>query len=102
MDKLTQLFQRFDGLTVERRIILTSHFGKNFLEGYMDAGERIWYKNHIEFIDNQLIDLANKIANELKLNRQYKKIAEVYKDKELSAWYNKRKIEKNKEAFSKN
>ena len=46
---------------------------------------------------NKILDLANKISIALNFNVFYKKLAEVFKDEHISAWYNKHKIEKIKE-----
>ena len=46
---------------------------------------------------NKILDLANKISIALNFNVFYKKLAEVFKDEHISAWYNKYKIEKIKE-----
>ena len=92
-----QYSRELDSLINQRDVLITSHFGIHFLQKYMDAGEREWYKANIGNIDNKILDLANKISIALNFNVFYKKLAEVFKDEHISAWYNKHKIEKIKE-----
>lgn len=93
---LDALFNELDNLITLRKRCIEEHFGNQFLEEYIRADERIWYKQNISKIDRQIVAIANKIAPYLSLTKKYAKVADVFRDEKFSDWYNKTKIEKNK------
>lgn len=92
-----QYFNELDSLIDMRNRKIKAHFHNNFLEGYMDAEEREWYLKNIGPFDDKIVSLANEIATALKINVTFKKISEVFKNRPVSAWYNKLKMQKNRD-----
>ena len=93
-----EYFEILDLYISARNQKLYSHFGKNFLEAYTDPDERDWYNQNISGIDAIIIKTANELCQLLKIKKTFKKIADVFKDKTISQWYNAHKIEKNKQS----
>lgn len=93
-----QYFKKLDSLIAVRDQRITNHFHNNFLEAYMDADERVWYKKNVGVIDSQIVALCNEISVLLKLNIKFKKIAEVFKCKKLTSWYVSLKSKQSRES----
>lgn len=91
-----EYFALIDSFVSLRTEKLYEHFGKTFLESYTDPDEREWYEHNISSLDNYIVLNANELCKVLKLKKTFKKVAEVFKDETISDWYNKLKIEKNK------
>ena len=91
-----EYFALIDSFVSLRTEKLYEHFGKNFLESYTDPDEREWYEQNISSLDNYIVQNANNLCKVLNLKKTFKKVAEVFKDETISDWYNKLKIEKNK------
>lgn len=92
---LDAYFDKLDKLIAKRKMVIEGHFGNQFLEEYIRADERIWYKQHVSSIDAEIVTLANEIAPYLSIQTKYKKVADVFRDAVLSDWYNRTKIAKN-------
>lgn len=91
-----EYFTIIDSYVSLRNEKLYEHFGKSFLESYTEPDERDWYEQNISSLDNYIVQNANNLCKVLKIKKTFKKVAEVFKDETISAWYNALKIEKNK------
>ncbi|MBE7074721.1 MAG: hypothetical protein E7376_01920 [Clostridiales bacterium] len=95
-----EYFEILDKLIQERNNKLYAHFGRHFLEGYTNIEERDWYEQNIGNLDKDIIKYTNELTVLLGIDKHMNKIADVFKNRTITAWYNKRKIEKNKKLGS--
>jgi len=92
MDLETEYFFLINKQVQKRNKLIFDHFGKNFLEEYTKPEQRLWYKKVIAPIDKKIVDCANFVCGILLLNKNFTKIAEVFKDVDLNNWYNQKNI----------
>ncbi len=97
-----EYFNTLENYTNRRDTLILKHFGNNFLQKYMDASEREWYKKNIAPLDSKILQLANEISKKFNFNKTYSKLAEVYKDPVITSWYVKFKVEKMKRLQNQN
>lgn len=93
-----EYFELIDSLVTVRNQKIYEHFGKNFLESYLDGDQRLWYEDNLSKIDNNIVKFANDLCKLLKIKATFKKVADVFKNEAISTWYNQLKIEKNKQS----
>jgi len=98
MDLETEYFFLIQEQVTKRTKLIYDHFGKNFLEEYTKPEQRDWYKLNVAPIDKKIVSCANFVSGILLLDKNFTKIAEIFKDKEFNDWFIEKRISLLKEA----
>lgn len=95
------LIEKFVETKDKRDAKVGEHYGRKMQKMLNNPEEKRWYTKNVYPLDEEIIELANKISQELKMNKTFDKLSQVYSNDRLKDLYDAQKIdaEENDEKF---